>query len=103
MQIYIDSEYKCHVANDGAMTEVETDFFEGKCDAFIEGYRYVPAGEVWTREDGEEFKGTMVAPWRNYSLLVELQNQYEELEAAHLEELGALVEEIYLNDLEVIG
>lgn len=102
MIIYLDSNFKCHLENDGTMKEVETDFFNNKSDAFIEGYRYVPAGETWVRKDGVEFKGEMIAPWRNYSILAEFQKQYEELEAAHVEELGALIEEIYLNDMEVI-
>ena len=38
--IYIDSDYRCHPVNDGTMTAVETDFFNGKCDTFIEGYCY---------------------------------------------------------------
>lgn len=79
MIIYIDNEFKCHLTNDGTMTEVETTFFDNKCDSFIEGYRYVPAGEIWVREDNVEFKGEMIAPWRNYSILAELQEQYEEI------------------------
>lgn len=102
MKIYLDNDFKCHITNDGEMREVETKFFEGKCKAFIEGYRYVPAGEVWTREDDVEFRGEMISPWKNYEILAELQEQYEALEAAHMEELGALIEEIYLNDMEVI-
>ena len=31
--IYIDPEYRCHTADDGTMTPVETDFFDGRCDA----------------------------------------------------------------------
>ena len=56
MTIYIDSEYKCHVKKpDGIFREVETEFFNGKCGAYIEGYRFVPAGEAWTRVDGMIF------------------------------------------------
>ena len=38
--IYIDSDYRCHPVNDGTMTAVETDFFDGKCEQFVEGYCY---------------------------------------------------------------
>lgn len=75
--IYIDFEFKCHVANDGTMRAVETDFFDGKCDAFIEGYRLVPAGETWAREDGVEFQGEMIAPWKDYAELDNAQRDYE--------------------------
>lgn len=79
MKIYIDNDYKCHVENDGTMREFDVVDFDGKCDAFVKGYRYVPAGESWVRGDGVEFKGTMIAPWRNYGILAELQGQYEEI------------------------
>ena len=39
--IYIDSDFKCHAADDGTMRAVETDFFDGKCDEMLEGYRFI--------------------------------------------------------------
>lgn len=75
--IYIDSDFKCHVSDDGTMTAVDTDFFDGKCDAFIEGYRYVPAGAVWVRSDGVSFTGEMISPWKDYAELDRLQREYE--------------------------
>ena len=75
--IYIDSDYKCHITNDNTFQAVETDFFDQKCDTFIEGYRFVPAGEVWVREDGAAFNGEMIAPWKNYAELNIAQKQYE--------------------------
>lgn len=91
-KIYIDSEFKCHVAEDGTMTAVETDFFDGKCDAFIEGYRYVPAGESWTREDGEVFTGEMIAPAVDFANLDIAQREHERLVLAEYE---ALINELY--------
>ena len=38
--IYVDSDFKCHVADDGTRKAVETDFFDGKCEQFVEGYCY---------------------------------------------------------------
>lgn len=76
--IYIDAENKCHAANDGTMAAVETDFFDGRCDAFIEGYCY----EV-------KENGVAIYPWRLSSELDAAQAQYErdlaELEAAYQE------------------
>ena len=77
MKIYLDNEYKCHLENDGTRMEVESDFFNNKCQAFIEGYRYVPAGHVWTRNDGVKFSGEMISPWKNYSELAQAQALYE--------------------------
>ena len=75
--IYIDSEFKCHISNDGTMTAMETDFFDSKCDAYIEGYRFVPGGKTWVREDGMEFSGEMIAPWKPWQELDEAQREYE--------------------------
>lgn len=75
--IYIDSDFKCHATNDGTMKSAETDFFDGKCDAFVKGYSFVPDGEMWTRSDGEVFFGVMIAPWRDYNELDAAQREYE--------------------------
>jgi len=75
--IYIDSDFKCHPFDDGTMTEIQTDFFDGKCDTFVEGYRFVPAGKSWKREDGKVFQGEMIAPWKPYSELDSAQRSYE--------------------------
>ena len=64
--IYIDSEYKCHISNDGTMTAVETEFFDGKCDAFVEGYCYEP-NEGYPK----------IYPWRDLSVLENAQREYE--------------------------
>ena len=77
MTIYLDADFKCHVSDDGTMTAVETDFFDGKCAAYIEGYRFVPAGSVWTRPDGVVFPGEMVTPWKDWRQLDEAQRGYE--------------------------
>lgn len=75
--IYIDSDFKCRTVGDGALTAVETDFFDGKCDAMVEGYRFVPTGQSWTREDGAVFEGEMIAPWKPWDELDEAQREYE--------------------------
>ena len=103
MTIYIDSDCKCHTLPGEGLTAVETDAFNGKCRQYIEGYRFVPNGGIWVRDDGEAFEGEMVAPWRDYELLAEFQALYEEEQAKAAEELAALVEEVYNSDLEVIA
>ena len=102
MTIYIDNDYKCHISPADGLTAIETDAFDGKCRQYIEGYRFVPAGESWEREDGEVFTGEMVAPWRPYEMLAEFQAIYEEEQAKATEEIAAIVEEVYNSDMEVI-
>lgn len=94
MTIYIDSDYRCHVSPGEGLTAVETDAFDGRCRQYIEGYRFVPAGQTWIREDGQEFAGEMVAPWRDYGLLLELQALYEE-EQAKQADMKAALDAIY--------
>jgi len=92
--IYIDSDFKCHVADDGTMTAVETGFFDGKCDTYIEGYRFVPDGETWTRSDGAVFHGEMIAPWRNYTELDGAQRAYEKQLLAELQESAIAIADL---------
>lgn len=89
--IYMDSDFKCRTVGDGTLAAVETDFFDGKCDAFVEGYRFVPEGESWTREDGAVFHGEMAAPWKPWQELDAAQRAYErELLAEYAEALKTL-------------
>ncbi len=64
--IYIDGDFKCHNTNDGTFTEVKTDYFYGKCDAFIEGYCYKDNGN-----------GVTVYPWKDHAELDAAQRAYE--------------------------
>ena len=64
MTIYIDNDYKCHISAAEGRKAIETDAFDVKCAEWIESFRYVPAGETWTREDGEVFTN-MVSPWKD--------------------------------------
>lgn len=95
MRIYLDSDFKCHLDNDGTMTAVETDFFDGKCAEFVAGYRFVPAGETWTRSDGRIFSGEMITPWKSFNELDSAQREYEQAQLADmraaLELLGVTV------------
>lgn len=85
MTVYIDSEFRCHVNQADSLTAVETDFFDGKCTAFIEGYRFIPAGQTWTREDGKVFSGEMAAPWKPFSELDAMQREYEQAQLADMQ------------------
>ncbi len=85
MTIYIDTDFKCHVTDDGTMTAVETDAFDGKCTEYIEGYRFVPAGQTWTRSDGVEFAGKMISPWRSWDELDAAQREYERQQLADMQ------------------
>ena len=110
--IYIDSEYRCHTTNpDGNYKEVESQFFDGKCTAFIEGYRFIPEGESWTRSDGVVFHGEMIAPIKNYDIISTTQTLFEEVDSsisekneriAALEEENAMLLECVLEMSEIV-
>ena len=78
MIVYIDTAYRCHKTNDGTRRAFDLPFFDNKCTAFIEGYRYIPPGETWIREDGVPFTGELYMICGNYEVMKLLQAQYEE-------------------------
>ena len=94
MTIFIDNDYKCHVTDDGTRRAVETDFVTGRCTEFIEGYRFVPSGETWTRPDGQTFTGEMIAPRLDYSGIAAIQAAVDRTQAKADEEIGVLLDTI---------
>lgn len=103
MKIYIDDEFKCHTQAADNHTAVETDFFDGMCSAYIEGYRFVPAGKTWTREDGTVFTGEMVSPWKPLAELDAIQRAYiEQQNAELLDAMATMVEDVYTSDLSLM-
>lgn len=90
MTVYIDSDFRCHMSDTGWLIPVETAFFDGKSARYIEGYRYIPDGESWTRSDGTVFAGEMIAPAEDSRLLEAAQAAYEEAQAENADALAAL-------------
>ena len=109
--IYMDSDFKCRTVGDGTLTAAETDFFDGKCDEFVEGYRFVPTGQCWTREDGAVFYGEMAAPWKPWQALDKAQREYERELVSQLQtenatlisDMAQMIDEVYRSDLEMMG
>lgn len=96
MIIYIDSEFKCHTTNlNGEYRAVETEFFNGKCETFIEGHRFIPENETWTNSEGKVFTGKTIIPWKPYDELDAAQFDYEVEKIARysdaLSEIEALI------------
>ena len=79
--IYVDSNGHCHRIDDGTMTAVETDFFIGKCDTWVEGYCY------------DTSKGyTQIYPWKPLAELDSAQREYEREMLADYESALAEIE-----------
>lgn len=93
MTIYLDNAYKCHIRSRDGYRQVESMHFDGKCDTYIEGYRFVPEGERWVREDGVVFSGEMVSPWKPWQELDEAQREYERQLVAEYEAALREIEE----------
>ena len=72
--IYLDSAFMCHATNDGTTQAVETDLFDGLCSGALECYRYIPAGQSWTRPDGRITPGPFIQAVKES---VDIQRQYE--------------------------
>lgn len=94
MIIYIDKNYKCHTEAAEGLRDIDVPFFDGKCPAYINGTRYVPPGETWTRSDGEKFTGEMISPCIDSRVRDAYQEQYEqmlaELNAAYAEGVNSI-------------
>lgn len=103
MTLFIDDEFKLHLENEPGFIAIETDVFDGKCRAYIEGYRFVPEGYTWVREDGEEFPGEMICGWRTDVELEELQEQYDEGVSSQDETIAGLMDDIEDLCNELIG
>lgn len=89
MIIYIDEDFKCYTENGSGRSEVESSFFDNKCQEFIEGYRFVPSGRTWARDDGKVFQGEMISPFKDLTSLIMAQLNYEMSDAVSaLEVLG---------------
>ena len=85
MTIYIDSDYKCYVFDAEGRRAVETDSFDGKCEEWIESFRFVPAGETGVKENGEMFRGEMVSPWKDLGEAYAAQTAYVAAQNAQYE------------------
>ena len=52
--VYLDSIiFECHNKQKTDTTRIsyETNFFNGKCNAFIKDYHYIPVGKNWVRSN----------------------------------------------------
>ena len=76
MTVYIDTDYRCHPEEANGRTAVELSFFDGKCDTFIESYRYIPSGKSWQRNDGSMFEGEMLSPLTDLTAALAAQKEY---------------------------
>lgn len=76
MTIYIDDDYRCYVSAAEGRRAIETNEFDGKCDEWVESFRFVPAGETWVKRNGEMFRGEMVTPWKDLGEAYAAQTAY---------------------------
>ena len=77
MTIYIDKDFRCFAEPGEGMEAVQTDFFDGKAPGYIDGYRFIPAGNSWTGEDGTVYLGEAAFPVTDWEALDKIQRVYE--------------------------
>lgn len=81
MNIYLDSEFKCHVTNADNLIEVTAPSnFDGMCDKAIECMRYVPAGMTYTKPDRTTIHGEFIQCFDSVAAMA-YQAQYDEMKA----------------------
>ena len=100
MKVYLDSNFLCHLNNNGGYTEYNLDDFNDMCETYIEGYRVIPEGCTWVREDGIQFHGFMVTPARPYNELQIAQDQYEKdnNKMQDLNDVKEIIDLLYIED-----
>ena len=102
-KIYLNAAFECSTTERAdTVQSIETDFFDGKCNAFIEGYRFVPEGQSWTRDDGVTFNGEMIAPFKDYTYLEMVQTAFDEL-AGQITDTQLAIAELYENEVAANG
>lgn len=84
MTIYIDKDFRCFAEPGEGLEAVQTDFFDGKAPGYIDGYRFIPAGNSWTGEDGTVYRGEAAFPVTDWEALDKIQRVYER---THFQEL----------------
>lgn len=93
--IYIDEHMHCHTENpDGVYIPIETEFFNGKCKEFIEGFCVEMNNDGTIRQ---------IYSWKDYSELDAAQREYERQllieQEATIAELDSLVLSLQYNSL----
>lgn len=81
MTIYLDNDYRCYTQPAEGLRAVACDWADGKCAAYIEGMRYIPQGESWTRADGAVFAGEAICATQDAASLLAMQAAYEQQQA----------------------
>lgn len=75
--IYIDNEYKAHIAHAENRIALEVDMFDGFADEFVEGFIVVPEGQTAVHPDGRILTGFTTVQWKPSKELEESQRRYE--------------------------
>lgn len=105
MLVYIDENYECKTEKEDGRRGFEVPYFDGKCRALIESYRYIPDGESFNIGDGTILRGEMVSPIKKKECYSQNQEQYVEDcdNMMSLADVADIVELVYEDDLGIIG
>jgi hypothetical protein len=99
--LYLDENFIAHTDQDALCSlmpwEDTGHFFDGKCQAFIEGHRVVPEGYDWERPDGITFHGLMISPVVDLQQIQSVQIECDKQTIADLD--AAVVDLTYQNIL----
>lgn len=74
--IYIDSDFMCHLEDDGTMIEIQTDVFDSIVNDAIPYYRYIPQGYKWTDPQGRVLNGIFIQATNSIKIEHIIQQAY---------------------------
>ena len=101
MTYYLDDDCRVHTdPGEGRTPWEDADgVFDGKCKAYAEGFRVIPEGRSWTREDGTVFNGFMLSPLTEVRVLNAVQAEFE-LAQAEMDDMRSALELLGVTPIE---
>lgn len=98
--VYIDKDFICHSKYITGRRKFVVNFLDNVSDECLIYYRYVPNGEVYTKNN-KTIHGEFIQVIEN-NTIVDLMEKNIKQEQEYLNELAELIDIIYEQDLEMI-
>ena len=103
-EVYLDSDYMCHLENKSGFMVISTDVLDGYSEVAIENIRFIPQGRIWIHPNGRIYRGQLIQVQNSaVDVAVRKQSSIDNENMMALDDVAELVEMVYQDDLGVIG